>query len=172
MKFPGKVDALRRTDYRPELDVTTELGAQEATYYQSIIGVLRWMIELGRVDICLEVSTMSSYLALPMVGYLNQVHHVFGYLRKHHKTELVFNPSDLMVDERSFERKDWASSEFGHLFDERKELSPSMPQPRGAGFITRAKVGTDHAADTITRRSRTEFIVHANCAPTFWHSKK
>ena len=47
-----------------------------------------------------------------------------------------------------------------------------MPQPRGAGFITRAKVDADHAADVITRRSRTGFIVCAKCAPMFWHSKK
>ncbi|KAL7523110.1 hypothetical protein ACHAWF_000375, partial [Thalassiosira exigua] len=41
-------------DYRPEIDVTTELEAEEASYYQSLIGVLRWMVELGRVGICTE----------------------------------------------------------------------------------------------------------------------
>ena len=115
---------------------------------------------------------MSSHLALPRVGHLNQVYHIFGYLRKYHNTELVFDPSDPMVDESAFERRDWASSEFGHLLEERKELPPNMPQPRGAGFVTRAKVDADHAADTITRRSRTGFIVYANCAPIFWYSKK
>ena len=102
MKFPGKVETPLRTNYRPELDVTAELGAQGATYYQSIIGALRWMIELGRIDICLEVSMMSSHLVLPRVGYLNQVHHIFGYLRKYHSTELVFDPSNHMVDENAF----------------------------------------------------------------------
>ena len=172
LKLPGKAETPLRTDYRPELDVTAELGAQEATYYQSIIGVLRWMVELGRVDICLEVSMMSSHLALPREGHLNQVYHIFGYLKKYHNTELVFDPSDPVVDESAFERRDWASSEFGHLLEEKKELPPNMPQPRGAGFITRAKVDADHAADTITRRSRTGFIVYANCAPIFWYSKK
>ena len=52
-------------DYRPEVDVSEELEAEEASYYQSLIGVLRWMVELGRVDICTEVSMMSSHLALP-----------------------------------------------------------------------------------------------------------
>ena len=169
MKFPGKTETPLRTDYRPELDVTSELGAQEVTYYQSIIGVLRWMDELGRVEICLKVSMMSSHLALPRVGHINQVCHVFGYLRKHHNTELAFDPRDPMVDASEFNRKDWASSEIGHLLEERKELPPKMPQPREAGFITTTKVD---AADVIARRSSTGFIVCTNCAPMIWHSKK
>ena len=46
-----------------------------------------------------------------------------------------------------------------------------MPQPRGSGFIARVKVDADHAVDDIARRSRTGFIVCANFAPMFWHSK-
>ena len=33
--------------YSLELDDTPELELQDATYYQSLIGVLRWMVELG-----------------------------------------------------------------------------------------------------------------------------
>ena len=33
--------------YRPELDASTELELQDATYYQSLIGILWWMVELG-----------------------------------------------------------------------------------------------------------------------------
>jgi hypothetical protein len=36
----------------------------------------------------------------------------------------------------------------------------------------RAKVDADHAADTISRRSRTGFLVYLNCAPIYWMSKK
>ena len=111
------------------------------------------------------------HLVIPRVGNLNHVYHVFGYLRKHHNTELVFNPSDPMVDESAFERRDWASSEFGHLLEERKELPPIMPQPRGTRFIARAKIDDDHAAGAIDRRSITGSIVHSNYSPMFWHSK-
>lgn len=55
---------------------------------------------------------------------------------------------------------------------ERKELLPNISQPRGAGFATRAKADADQAADVITRRSRTEFIVYANCTPIFLCGKK
>ena len=35
------------------------------SFYQSIIGVMRWMVELGQIDIATEVSLLSSYLAYP-----------------------------------------------------------------------------------------------------------
>jgi hypothetical protein len=70
--LPCKAETPLCTSNRPELDcdVTPELNPQEAAYYQSLIGVVRWIVELGRVDICLEVSMMSSHLALPREGHL------------------------------------------------------------------------------------------------------
>jgi hypothetical protein len=118
------------------------------------------MVELERVDICLECSMLSSHLALPREGHLDQVFHIFAYLmRKYHNTELVFDPSDPCVNEAGFELKDWTSNEFGHLQGD-EELPPNMPQPRGLGFIMMStKVNADHASDTVTRQSRTGFLV-------------
>jgi len=42
-------------EYRPELDQSPELLPKDAAYYQSLIGILRWTVELGRVDICCEL---------------------------------------------------------------------------------------------------------------------
>ena len=99
--------------HRPELDVSRELNVADAVYYQSLIGILRWIVELGRVNVCLEVSMMSSHLALPREGHLEQILHIFTYWKKYHNTELVYDPSDPVVDENDFERRDWVSSEFG-----------------------------------------------------------
>jgi hypothetical protein len=169
--LPKTAETPMSSSYRPELDVTPELGPTDAAYYQSLIGVLRWIVELGRVDICLECSMMSSYLALPREGHLKQVLHIFAHLKKYHNTELVFDPSDPVIDEAQYEAKDWASSEFGHL-DGREVLPPNMPEARGFGFVIRAKVDASHACDTITRRSRTGFFVWLNCSLVHWFSKK
>jgi len=114
---------------------------------------------------------MSSHLALPREGHLREVIRMFAYLKKYHNTELVYDPSDPVIDEASFQRKDWTSSEFGHI-EGKEVLPPNMPAPRGLGFTMRAKVDADHAGDTVTRRSRTGFIVYLNCAPIYWLSKK
>jgi hypothetical protein len=127
-KLPATADTPMRTSYRPEIDVSPELEPTEASYYQSLIGILRWIVELGRVDICLEVSMMSSHLALPREGHLEMVFHMFAHLKKYHNTEMVYDPSDPVIDKASFERKDWTSSEFGHL-DGKEEMPPNMPEP-------------------------------------------
>ena len=110
---------------------------------------------------------MSSCLALPREGHLKQLLHIFAYLKKYHNAEIVFDPTDPHINESDFERKDWTSSEFGHVCDDGEVLPPNMPQPRGMGFIMRAKVDADHAGDTVTRRSRTGFLVFLNSALTY-----
>ena len=47
----AKTEAPLRAMYRPELDLLPELGHENASYYQSLIGVLCWIVELGQVDI-------------------------------------------------------------------------------------------------------------------------
>ena len=95
----------------------------------------------------------------------------FAYLKKYHNTELVYDPSDPVVDENDFERRDWASSEFGHV-EGKEEFPAKMPEVRGHGFIMSAKVDADHASDTVSRRSRTGFLIYLNCALVYWWSKK
>ena len=63
------------------------------------------------------------------------------------------------------------TSEFGTV-QGKEEVPSNMPEPRGLGFIMRAKVDADHASDTITRHSRTGFLVYLNCALIYWWSKK
>ena len=43
----AKVSTPMTSGYRPELDVSAELNPTDGNYYQSLIGVLRWAVELG-----------------------------------------------------------------------------------------------------------------------------
>ena len=171
LKIPSKAETPLRTSYRPELDVSPELTPRDSAYYQSLIGILRWIVELGKIDIFLEVSMMSSHLVMPRKGHLNQVLHIFAYLRKYHNTKLVYDPSDPVVEQDVFEQRDWTSSEFGAV-QGKEEVPSNMPELRGLGFVMRAKVDADHASDTMTRHSRTGFLVYLNCAPIYWWSNK
>ena len=114
---------------------------------------------------------MSSHLALPRLGHLEQVIHVFGYLKQYHNAELVFDPTYPEIDQNAFERRDWSTSEFGNV-EGKENMPPNRPVERGFGFIMRANVDADHATDTVTRRSRTGFLVYLNSALVHWHSKK
>jgi hypothetical protein len=99
-RLPSKCDTLMKLAYQPELDNMAELKAEGVQYYQELIGVLRWATELGRVDILYEVATMLTHLAMPRIGHLEELLHIFGYLKQRPKRKLAFDPDHPMIGER------------------------------------------------------------------------
>ena len=63
----------------------------------------------------------------------------------------------------------WSATPYGECTE---DIPGNAPEPRGIGFTMQAFVDADHAGDTITRRSRTGFIIMLNSAPIFWFRKK
>ena len=106
-KLPVKCLTPIKCGYRPEVDVTAELGREGHQYYQELIGILCWAVEIGRLDILLDVSLLSSFLASPREGHLEQVIHIFGYLKAHPKRKIAFDPDHPIVNERRFMKHDW-----------------------------------------------------------------
>ncbi len=80
-RLPTRCTTPLQGNYRLELDTSAELKIEGVRYYQELIGVLRWAVELGRIDIAMEVSMLSSHLALPRSGHLQQVYHMIRYLK-------------------------------------------------------------------------------------------
>ena len=83
------------------------MNAEGLKLYQELIGILREAVEIGRVDILLEVSLISFQLALPLVEHLQAVYIVFGYLKQVPKRKLYFNPNKPMISEDIFQNFDW-----------------------------------------------------------------
>ncbi len=46
-KLPYKAPTPLLSGYHPEIDVSSKLGESEASYFHSLVGVLRWIVELG-----------------------------------------------------------------------------------------------------------------------------
>jgi hypothetical protein len=95
--------------YKTDLDESYELEPTRSNFYQSQIGILRWCVELGCIDIIIEVSMLSSYLCLQREGHLEAVFHVFAYLGLHHNARVVFDPTYPAVDMGTFIKTDWKS---------------------------------------------------------------
>ena len=74
------------SDYNLNTDVSTPLDPESSSFFQHLIGVMQWMVELGHVNIATEVLMLSSYLALPREGPLETVLHIMGYLHKKHNS--------------------------------------------------------------------------------------
>ena len=154
--------------YCPELDVSPEVGPEVANWYQSAIGVLRWAIELGRIDITTETSMLASHMALPHEGHFIALLHIFSYLKKHHNSFIVFDPTYPVIDPNLFPEKDW-SRFYGDI---KEPIPPNAPKPLGEVVIICIFVDADHAGDAMTCHSRTGYIIFLNNAVINWYSKK
>ena len=164
--LPTRTACVFPSGWKPELDVTPELLEEDASYYQQQIGVLRWMVELGRIDICTEVSMLAAYSACPRQGHLAAVIHLFAYLKNHSRSKMVFDP--MPMDHDSHTSYDWTD-----FYQQVKELIPAdAPKPRGKAVQTTCFVDSDHAGDQVTRRSRTGVLIFMGRAPIVFYSKK
>ena len=156
--------------YSPELESTEELEANDITYYQELIGILRWATEIGRVDILHEVSIMSAYQASPRAGHLKQLLHIFAFIKHKPKLTLYFDPNLPIIDCSVFQTNHEDFKEYYR--DAEDEDPPRMPTPQGRGVKITVFVDASHGANKVTRRSHTGFVIFLNRAPVMWYSKK
>ena len=168
MKLNKRASSPYPSEYNAELDVSDVLGVDDANFYQTQIGVLRWMIEIGRIDVITEVSVLSSYLAQPREGHLEAVLHIFAFLKKKHNSTMIFDPTYPEINEDDFKDCDW-SNFYG---DVKEAISPDAPKTRGKEVDLRLFVDSSHADDRRTRRSRSGYFIFLNMAPIAWLSKK
>jgi hypothetical protein len=69
----GKLVTPMQSNYPPELNVSPFLDPDQAQYYASLIGTLRWVAELGHINIYINVCLLYSYLAQPQIGHMDWV---------------------------------------------------------------------------------------------------
>ena len=156
-------------DYKPELDVTDECNGEHVSRYQQLIGILRWAVELGRIDIQIEVALMSQYQASPRQGHLEALYLIFHYLSKNLKKRLVMDPNQPLVDENAFNvGADWTEF-YGEVVE---EIPPGAPEPLGKPLTVSTFVDASHACNVLTRRSHTGILLFLNNALIRAFSKK
>eukprot|EP00978_Attheya_sp_CCMP212_P035677 scaffold156772_cov26-Attheya_sp.AAC.1 len=163
----SKISGPTLPGYRPELDISPELGPEKANCYQNLIGVLRWAVELGHIDIHVDVALLSSHLAMPRKGHLDQVFHIFAYLKKYKSSKCVFDAANPSFGDR-FKPAGWDK----FYPDAKEDIPHNMPEPRGNKVPRNCFVDADHAGNQVTRRSHTGILIFLNCAPVSWFSKK
>ena len=162
--------------YRPETDGTPECDDKKITLYQNLIGICRWMCELGRLDILLEVNLLSQYMVSPRIGHLRQLINIFSYLKQHDRSWIVINPEKFDIEWIPI--RDEADPETRSLLmkriypDSEDPDPPGMPVALGGSIQLTCFCDANHAGNIITRRSQTGIIIFANMTPLTWISKK
>mmetsp|Transcript_10096 Transcript_10096/g.15277 ORF Transcript_10096/g.15277 Transcript_10096/m.15277 type:complete len:320 (+) Transcript_10096:3214-4173(+) len=161
-----------RTDYKPELDTSPLLDDRLHSRYQQIIGGLRWAVELGRVDINVDVAIMSQYLAAPREGHLEATYDIIRYLSVRPDRLLLMSPKRLpyldAIKESFNVKADWKE-----FYGEMKEEDPQgMPTPLGEAVKITTYLDANHANNVVTRRSHTGILIFVNSALVVQYSKK
>ena len=85
------------------MGIAPELSPVKTSYFQSLRGVLRWIVELGRADIVMETSALASMMALAREGNLLAIFQMFAFLRSNHNGVMVFDPTEPDLDENKFQ---------------------------------------------------------------------
>ena len=133
--FPG--------DYKPDLDTTPTLNPELLSWYASLIGMIQWMVEIGRVDIITEVPKMASQMASPREDHLNALLHIFGFLQINHNSRMAYDSSYPTIDLNVFKPNNWKS--FYGNFEE--SIPSNAPEPRGKDFDLQLYVNSNLAGE-------------------------
>jgi hypothetical protein len=172
LSLPKRASGPWPRDFCAELDESEELNEKHpklANMYQSQVGVLQWIVELGRVDIITEVSTLASFLANPRQGHLEAMLQVFAYLQNKHNARTIYDPSYPEIQWENF-RDDY---DWKRFYGDMKEPIPfDRPKPLGKEVDLRLYCDSDHGGDKRTRRSRTGFFIFLNNALIKGYSKR
>lgn len=83
----------------PKVVTLLALDEKRVLYYQGLISILCWVCELGRINILVNMAMLLQFLAALRQGHLEQVFHIFAYLKAHNHLAMVFDKILLMVDE-------------------------------------------------------------------------
>ena len=101
-RLPKRADNPFEIIFYPELDVSPVLGPGEASYYQSLIGAMRWMIEIWQIDF----NTKVPYYHHTQQCWDSSIW-IMGYLKLRHNSRLMFDSYYPDIDHSNFWECDW-----------------------------------------------------------------
>jgi hypothetical protein len=152
----------------PELDTSELLDDDKTKIYQSLIGALQWVIQIGRFDVSTAVMTLSRFRAMPRQGHLDRVRRIHGYLSKM-RHGIIRVRTDL-PDFSSIPEKQH-SWDYTVYAGATEEVPKDAPKPLGKPVRSSHYVDANLMHDLISGRSVTGIIDFFNKTPIDWYSK-
>ena len=160
------------SDCHPELDNTPLLSLDDHRRFQMLLGMLQWMVTIGRPDLCHGVAMLNRFGACPREYHLELALGMFEYLKKFPTRQIAIDARPLEFTRDLSRFKDFHLDFLGDYPDAREELDPSFPEAFGTPLETTICVDADHAHDLKTRRSITGLIAFVGSTPVTWFSRR
>ena len=160
----------------PNSTCLNHVPRNNTTFYQQIIGITRWVIELEQIDMSTEVSLMFRYLSQSRIRYLIQFLHTFSYLKINQCIDFTYDPTKINVNESTFLPQDRAQHKAQNMKilypDATDHIPPNMPWSLGKILQVNAFVAVDLTGEQATRRSQTGILIYYNMVPIIWSSRR
>ena len=164
---PKNMRTLLDKNDHPELDDTELLNGESVQHDLTMIGQLRWLVTLGRVDIHGQVTTMSRFRSAPWKGHLERLQRVYGYvLKTKYYSTRTKEPDYIYLPKM---KHDWSYTVYGNIL----ELIPhDCPKPLGKSVTTTTTLDANLLHCMATCASLTACLHFCNLTPMDWYSKK
>jgi hypothetical protein len=143
----------------PELDSSELLEFDMIRVYQSLIGALQWVIQIGRFDVATAVMTMSRFRAAPRKGHLERVQRIHGYISKMRHAVIRIRTEEPDYSSTPVKEYDW---EYTCYRGAMEELPTDAPKPLGKRVQFTSYVDANLYHDMISGKSVTGILHLAN----------
>ena len=136
-----------------------------------LIGILQWIVTIGRIDICYAVNSMSRFNQCPRIDQTKHVTGIFYYLRKYPNNSIKICTNFIDLDKLGA-KKVIRKGEWNDYYRVIEEMDEKHPKPVGNPVETTIFVDSNWAGDTDNRRSTSGIVAFVNNTPYRWFAKK
>ena len=161
------------TGAHPELDDSEILNDEGHRKYQMLMGILVWVVTIGRIDVAHSTSSLSRFTACPRQGHMDRALRVFGYLKKRPNRRVVVDSRDHIYrgggDAMDLDYTKEMASNYPDAFE---EIDVNLPKALVDEMEITVFVDSDHAHDKVSRRSITGILIFVGRTPVIYSSKR
>ena len=149
-----------KQDTHLECDQSPLLNATEHREYQQLIGILNWIMQIGRLDIAYATVSLARFVAAPRKTHLKHALYVFGYLKKFPNARTVVDSRDPIYEYGQEHLTEDLSKNMKNIYPEAlEEVDRQLPKALMPELSLTVFVDSDYAHNKITRQSVTGMIV-------------
>jgi hypothetical protein len=157
----------------PEEDTSAFLCDDDHRKYQMLIGMLNWVVGIGRFDIAHATTSLARFNSCPREGHLKLALRVFSYLKRRKNRRIVMDSREPIVTGADFAEGHAMAEKLREDYPEAtEEIDASLPAPLVDELATTVFVDADHGHDKVTRRSMTGIVILVGRTPVFTYSKR
>ena len=163
---------LPTTDCHPEMDQSPLLDLDGHRKFQMLLGMLQWLMAIGRPDLSQVVACLNRFGAAPREYHLDLAVRCFGFIKQVPNPVIAIDSRPLEID-RTFPDFNALIPDFLQDYpDAKEEIASHFPLAFGPVMETAILVDADHAHDKATRRSLTGLLAFVGSTPVLWLSKR